>query len=151
MARRNLSRSQSGTRLAAGILLIPALALAPQAFALELVEVFTDPALFPVALGNSGVAVEVHDLSAQQKLLDELDQGLPGNNPALAKDMAASRLGTAGFRQRLADATTAALLASRYGIAKIPAIVFDRGAAVAYGLTDVGQAIQLYQRWKQMQ
>jgi len=150
MAKRILSRSHSWARLAAGILLIPALALAPQAFALESVEVFTDPALFPVALGNSGVAVEVHDLSAQQKLLDELGQGLPGN-PSLAKDMAASRLGTAGFRQRLADTTAATLLASRYGIAKIPAIVFDRGAAVAYGLTDVGQAIQLYQRWKQMQ
>ena len=150
MVRNCLFRSHSWARLAAGILLIPALTLAPQAFALESVEVFTDPALFPVALGNSGVAVEVHDLSAQQKLLDELGQGLPGN-PSLAKDMAASRLETAGFRQRLADTTTAALLASRYGITKIPAIVFDRGAAVAYGLTDVNQAVQVYQHWKEAQ
>jgi integrating conjugative element protein (TIGR03757 family) len=121
---------------------------APQACALESVEVFTDAALFALTTANPGVRVEVHDLSTQQKLLDELGQGLPGN-PSLVKDMAASRLGTAGFRQRLADATAGAMLANRYGIAKIPAIVFDRGAAVAYGLTDVNQAIQLYQRWKE--
>ncbi len=149
MARRSLSRNPSWAELAAGLLLILALALAPQAFALESVEVFTDPALFPVTLGNAGVAVAVHDLSAQQKLLDELGQGLPGSNLALAKEMAANRLDAPGFRQRLADASAGAMLASRYGIAKLPAIVFDRGAAVAYGLTDVSQAIQLYLHWKE--
>jgi len=91
--------------------------------------------------------VEIHDLSAQQSLLDELGQNLP-NNPALAQDMAAGRLDTPGFRQRLAEATAWAVLASRYGITKLPAIVFDHGAAVAYGLADVDQAIQLYRRWK---
>ena len=122
---------------------------APQAFALESVEVFTDAALFPVIPSNPGILVEIHDLSAQQRLLDELGQGLPGNNPALAKEMAAVRLDAPGFRQRLAEATTGAMLANRYGIVKLPAIVFDHGAAVAYGLTDVNQAIQLYQRWKE--
>jgi integrating conjugative element protein (TIGR03757 family) len=91
--------------------------------------------------------VEIHDLSAQQRLLDELGQGLPGN-PALAKDMVAGRLDTPGFRQRLAEATAGALLASRYGITKLPAIVFDHGTAVAYGLADVDQAVQRYRRWK---
>ena len=120
----------------------------PQAFALESVEVFTDAALFPVTPANPGIPVEIHDLSGQQRILDELGQGLPGTNPALAKEMAAGRLDAPGFRQRLADATAGAMLANRYGIVKLPAIVFDHGAAVAYGLTDVGQAVQLYQRWK---
>jgi integrating conjugative element protein (TIGR03757 family) len=123
---------------------------APQAFALESVEVFTDAALFPITSANLAIPVEIHDLSTQQKLLDELGQGLPNNNPALAKGMAASRLDRSNVRQRLADATAGAMLANRYGIAKIPAILFDRGAAVAYGLTDVNQAIQLYQRWKEI-
>ncbi len=121
----------------------------PQAFALESVEVFTNVALFPVIPADPGVRVEIHDLSAQQRLLDELGQGLPGNNPALAKEMAAGRLDAPGFRQRLADATAGAMLANRYGIVKLPATVFDHGTAVAYGLTDVNQAIQLYQCWKE--
>lgn len=139
-----LTQSRSITRVVGGFLSFLLALPIPQAFALESVEVFTDPALFPVTLGNAGAAVEVHELSAQQKLLDELGQGLPGN-PSLTKEMAMGRLNTTNLRQRLADTTTATLLASRYGIAKIPAIVFDHGAAVVYGLTDVSQAVQVYQ------
>ena len=124
--------------------------LATQSFALESVEVFTDTVLFPVTNANIGLPVEIHDLSAQQRLLDEIGFGLPAD-PALAKDMAAGRLDTPGFRQRLAEAATGAALANRYGIAKLPAIVFDRGGAVAYGLSDVNQAVQLYQHWKDTQ
>ena len=131
--------------LAAGLTLV---LLAAQAFALESVEVFTDTALFPVTNANIGLPVEIHDLSAQQRLLDGIGLGLPAD-PALAKDMAAGRLDTPGFRQRLAEAATGAALANRYGIAKLPAIVFDRGAAVAYGLADVNQAVQLYRYWKE--
>ncbi len=144
-----LTQGRSMARVVGGFLSFLLALSVPQAFALESVEVFTDSVPFPVTTANPGVTVEVHDLSAQQKFLDELGQGLPGNNPALAKEMAVGRLDAPGFRQRLADATAGAMLANRYGIAKIPAIVFDRGAAVAYGLTDVNQAIQLYQRWKE--
>ena len=130
---------------------MPAL-FAPPCIALESVEVFTDSVRFPVTNGNistatTGTKVEIHDLSARQRLLDEISQGLP-SDPALAKELAMARLDAGGFRQRLAAAEADAALAVRYGIAKLPAIVFDRGAAVAYGLADVGQAVELYRRWQ---
>ena len=125
---------------------------APPCMALESVDVFTDSTVFPVAAGNIstasiGTTVEIHDLSARQRLLDEISQGLP-SDPALAKALATARLGNGGFRQRLVAAEADAALAARYGIVKLPAIVFDRGAAVAYGLADVGQAVELYRRWR---
>jgi len=126
--------------------------LAPPSIALESVEVFTDPAMFPVVTGNitttgAGSQIIIHDLSARKRLLDEISQGLP-SDPAHAKDMAMARLNAGGFRQRLVAAEVDAALTAQYGIVKLPAIVFDRGAAVAYGLTDVGQAIELYRRWQ---
>ena len=130
---------------------MPAL-FAPPCIALESVEVFTDSVRFPVMAGNistanTGVKVEIHDLSARQRLLDEISQGLP-SDPALARELAMARLDAGGFRQRLAAAEEDAALAIRYGISKLPAIVFDRGSAVAYGLADVGQAVELYRRWQ---
>ena len=124
----------------------------PQCIALESVEVFTDTAMFPVTTGNIkttgiGSQITIHDLSARKRLLDEISQGLP-SDPAQAKDIALARLNAGDFRQRLVAAEVDAALATQYGIVKLPAIVFDRGAAVAYGLTDVGQAIELYRRWQ---
>ena len=125
---------------------------APPCMALESVDVFTDSTVFPVTAGNvstanTGIQVEIHDLSAKQRLLDEISQGLP-SDPALAKDLATARLGNGGFRQRLVAAEADAALAVSYGIVKLPAIVFGRGAAVAYGLSDVGQAVEWYRRWQ---
>ena len=126
--------------------------LAQPSIALESVEVFTDPAMFPVVTGNitttgAGSQIIIHDLSARKRLLDEISQGLP-SDPAQAKTLAMARLNAGDFRQRLVAAEVDAALATQYGIVKLPAIVFDRGAAVAYGLTDVGQAFELYRRWQ---
>ena len=125
---------------------------ASQCIALESVDDFTDSTVFPVMAGNispanTGIQVEIHDLSAKQRLLDEISQGLP-SDPALAKELATARLDAGDFRQRLVAAEADAALAVRYGISKLPAIVFDRGAAVAYGLTDVAQVVELYRHWQ---
>lgn len=143
-----LSHARSLALAAFGIL---SAALAPPCMALESVDVFTDSTVFPVMAGNvstanTGIHLEIHDLSARQRLLGEISQGLP-SDPALAQDLAAARLDAGDFRQRLAAAEADAALAVRYGISKLPAIVFDRGAAVAYGLADVGQAVERYRRW----
>jgi len=121
----------------------------PAVQALESVEVFTDPALFPVTNADIGLSVEVHDLSVMNRLMAAMGQGLPGNDPAQAKTIATARLARPDIRQEITLGLAAAARASQYGISNIPAIVFDHGAAVAYGLTDVSQAVRLYQRWKE--
>lgn len=123
----------------------------PAVQALESVEVFTDPALFPVTNANIGLPVEIHDLSTMNRFLEAMGQGLPGNDPAQAKVVATARLAQPEIRQCLASGLAASARASQYGISKIPAIVFDHGAAVVYGLADVGQAVQLYRQWREGQ
>ena len=107
------------------------------------IDVFTDSTAYRL-VNAEGAAV--YDLSAPQRLLDGISQGLP-KNPETAKAIATGRF-NAG-RPSLAAAFGGHALAMRYGIAKIPAIVFNHGEAVAYGLTDVAQAASLYRQWRQ--
>lgn len=136
-------------RAAATLALAAALAMAAcvlstrAARAGEVVEVFTDPALFRLAHAEGAA---VYDLSAPRQLMGWLGQGLP-RDPGQAKAVAAGRLGE--HRQRLAAAFGGLALAAQYGIAKIPAVVFNHGEAVAYGITDVAEAAALHRRWKE--
>lgn len=133
-----MSRCRSNIRAAACLAAALAQARADEAP----VEVFTDSTLF--RLPHAGGAA-VYDLSAPRRLADALGQGLP-QNPAEAQAAAAARFEAA--KQRLAAAYRGHALAAHYGIAKIPAVVFNRGEAVAYGLADPAEAAALYRRWK---
>jgi integrating conjugative element protein (TIGR03757 family) len=74
-----------------------------------------------------------------------LGQGLP-RDPTVAEVLARARI--AGAAESLRAAYAGPAQALRYRLAKIPAVVFDRGAAVVYGVPDVAEATRLYQRWK---
>jgi integrating conjugative element protein (TIGR03757 family) len=106
------------------------------------IEVFTDATHFPVT--RAGPAT-VHDLSAPRRLEAALGQGLP-RDPTVAEVLARARI--AGAAESLRAAYAGPAQALRYRLAKIPAVVFDRGAAVVYGVPDVAEATRLYQRWK---
>jgi integrating conjugative element protein (TIGR03757 family) len=124
--------------LAASLVLMTAQASEP-----PVVEVFTDTTRFPLT-GTEDVTV--HDLSAPARLPRLLSQGLP-RDPRAAEAIARARLQGAGPELREAYAGWAQ--AHAYGITRIPATVFDRGAAVVYGVTDVGEARALYRRWRE--
>ena len=130
-------------RPAAALLLMLTGLTTAQAADSAAIEVFTDSTLYPMANAQGAT---VYDLSAPKRLLDAMSLGLPQNHEQ-AKSIAAERF-NAG-RPSLAAAFGGHALAMRYGIAKIPAIVFNHGEAVAYGLTDVAQAARLYRQWRQ--
>ena len=53
-----------------------------------------------------------------------------------------------GSRLDLARQSAAGLInAAEYGVDRYPAIVFD-GNAVVYGVTDIGEALRHYRKWK---
>jgi integrating conjugative element protein (TIGR03757 family) len=106
------------------------------------VEVFTDAGRFQLA-NAQGAAV--YDLSAPKRLADALSRGLPAN-PQQAQAVATERF--AAQKQAFVDAYAGHVVAMRYGIIKIPAVVFNRGEAVVYGLPDVAEAAAIYRRWK---
>lgn len=120
-----------------------ATALGAEAPGPSAIEIFTDSTAFrPVGAGR----FPVYDLSAPRRWEAGLGRGLPAS-PAAAAALAKSRIAASQDALRAAFAGQAK--AADYGITKVPAVVFDRGAAVVYGSTDVGAALALYRRWRE--
>jgi integrating conjugative element protein (TIGR03757 family) len=129
---------------------IPCLLLAEVAVAttagadvIPAIEVFTDAIRFPITHAGSA---RVYDLAEPRRLAADLGRGLP-KDPAAAAAVARARLAGAAGSLRAAYAGPAKAL--QYRLAKIPAVVFDQGAAVVYGVTDVAEAVRFYQRWRE--
>lgn len=120
-----------------------ATALGAEAPSPSAIELFTDSTAFrPVG----AAPFQVFDLSAPRRMEAELGRGLPAS-PQAAAALAKSRI--AASRTALRAAFAGRAKAAEYGIAKVPAIVFDRGAAVVYGTADAGAALALYRRWRE--
>jgi integrating conjugative element protein (TIGR03757 family) len=85
-----------------------------------------------------------YDLDAPAALEAELGADLP-DDPERAAAMATRRLqrGGAALIERVRQAWQGVVQAKRYGLDRIPAIVFDRNAAV-YGVTDAEEALGVY-------
>ena len=106
------------------------------------VEVFTDGD-HPVRHSEAVPGVVIYRLDALSRILKAVSEGLPKDEQEAAS-VAAERLSRLD-RDRLENAARALALARfRYGLERIPAVVFD-GRAVIYGVTDLALARQLYE------
>jgi integrating conjugative element protein (TIGR03757 family) len=110
------------------------------------IEVFTT-ARHPIVPAHRA-GVEVYHLDAPAAIEAELSATLPPDPDGASQFASAWILGA--WRE-LAEALTRAyrglLKARQYGLARLPAIVFD-GRAVVYGITDLDQALGDYRRWR---
>lgn len=99
----------------------------------------------------TSVPVQIHDLDAPARLEEKLSAGLP-SDPKQAKTKALKHLEALGA-DRLAEMVNRAYegttQAINYELVKIPAVVFDNGISVIYGITDIDDAITRYQAWRQ--
>lgn len=94
------------------------------------------------------IDLQVYRLDGIQHLEQTLSESLP-NNAAAAKRIVLQRI------QQLDKQSTAQLQQAavglaklvQYGIDRVPVIVFN-GEAVVYGITDPGEALQQYRRWR---
>ncbi|MEQ1636823.1 MAG: TIGR03757 family integrating conjugative element protein [Methylococcales bacterium] len=105
------------------------------------------------ALQNQGVSVGWFNLDLPAQVSRELSQGLPAN-PGQAKKIVQERLhsqGSAALSQRYQTAYQALIKSISYGLDRYPAIVFNKGQAVVYGVTDIKAALQAYQNWSASQ
>ena len=111
------------------------------------IEVFTTVAV-PVETSAAGLrlAITVYDLDAPARLKASLSAGLPAEEQA-AMPLARARVAVLD-QETLKDAYTGLMQALRYEIDRNPAIVFDAGAAVVYGVADLEQAILHYRAWR---
>ena len=115
------------------------------------IEVFTNEH-YPVAgaesLRGRGIAVELYDLDAPKRWAAKMSQGLPGRREQ-AKAIVDSRFAQIGLEQvkeNLKAAYQGLVKASGYGLQRYPAIVFDHGKSVVYGVQDLSRALSIYQQ-----
>lgn len=118
------------------------------------IDVFTDAA-HPIenvaavkqALGGKATVRTFH-IDAQARLNETLSKDLPADRDK-AKAIALERiqaLDHTRLGQELAESFDALMLAQRYGIDRYPAIVFDGGKRVVYGVVDLREALRLYRQ-----
>lgn len=87
----------------------------------------------------------LYRVDSLEELEQLLNENLP-NDPERAQAMALQRLQAGGARIRqLAQKGAEALeLTLRYGIDRYPAMVFNGGESVIYGITNVEEAVAIY-------
>lgn len=118
------------------------------------IDVFTDAA-HPIenvaavkqALGEKATVRTFH-IDAQARLNETLSKNLPADRDK-AKAIALERiqaLNHTRLRQALTESFDGLMLAQRYGIDRYPAIVFDGGKRVVYGVVDLREALRLYRQ-----
>jgi len=117
------------------------------------IKIFTDKN-FPItgieALRESGVQITVYDLGAPKRVARALGAGLPGNPEQAQTAMRAkvNAMGMDEIKRRFKSAYAGLVQALNYRIERYPAVVFDRGDAVIYGVTDLSEALRQYRDWR---
>jgi integrating conjugative element protein (TIGR03757 family) len=92
--------------------------------------------------------IEVYEIDGIADFEAELSDGLPADPKTAQRLMRKCLEQIDGSRVDAARQSAAGLInAAEYGVDRYPAIVFD-GDAVVYGVTDIGEALQHYRRWK---
>lgn len=111
------------------------------------VEAFHDQTtrLLNVQMAERIANVTVYDLSAPERFEKALSEGL-SSDPAEAERQAKERIVKRGhvIQQELMQAYEGSLKAMQYNVEKVPAVVFNAGQYIIYGVSDIDKAIKLY-------
>ncbi len=93
--------------------------------------------------------INLYNMNAPERIEHELGHGLPPD-PEKSKRILMKRMQTIGIeqlKQRFVAAYQGVIKAQEYGIDLYPAIVFDDGASVVYGVVDLQEALNRYRDW----
>ena len=117
------------------------------------IEVITSDA-YPVSsiqmLEQQGISVKLYNLDDGKRLISTLGNGLPADQDA-AKQVLEQRFkqrGNAAVKGQFMQAFEAVTVSSQYGLTRYPAVVFEHGQSVVYGVTDLSRALTLYRKWQ---
>ncbi|PUA30392.1 MAG: integrating conjugative element protein [Cellvibrio sp. 79] len=115
------------------------------------IEVFTDT---PTALGNvSGIEVIHYDLSIPERIKEKYLPALPGDIDRAKKIMKTYLASVQGmeFQKAIREAYRGHEKMVQYQLEKIPAVVFNQGQYVVYGITDIQRALALYKSHRNLE
>jgi integrating conjugative element protein (TIGR03757 family) len=120
------------------------------------IEVITSDE-FPVTgiedLKKQGIEAKVLNFNDSKRMIAKLESDLPNNEAAAKKAMQQrlNKMGEEALNNLFSHAFQAVIVGTEHGITRYPAVVFDRGQSVIYGVTDMTQALALYHQWKARQ
>jgi integrating conjugative element protein (TIGR03757 family) len=101
-------------------------------------------------LAGQGIEVKTYNLDDGKRWTTKLATGLPPNQEQAKAEIERrfNQQGTAAVQNQIMQAFQARIAGMQYGLSRYPAIVFDRGRAVVYGVTDLNRAFELYREWR---
>ena len=120
------------------------------------IEVITSDA-YPVSgiksVQRHGYLVNVYNLDDGKRLVAEIGKHLPKNQDAAKKALEKrfKKMGDAAIKQQFMQAYHGVILSTQYGLTRYPAVVFEQGQSVIYGVTNLDQAVNLYRLWQRQQ
>jgi len=120
------------------------------------IEIITSDA-YPItafdALKQQGFNVKVYNLDDGKRLVKRLAGTLPPNQAAAKQQLenTLKQMGPHAVQQAFMQAFNAQQVAVNYGLDRYPAVVFNHGQAVVYGVTNLADALQHYHAWQEQQ
>lgn len=119
---------------------------------ISFIEVITSDA-YPVSglnlIKKQGIPVKLYNLDDGKRMVSQLEANLPKVEQAAKKAMALriKKMGDHVLNKKFADAFQAIIIGTQYGLTRHPAVVFNHGQAVVYGINDLTRALTLYRHW----
>lgn len=101
-------------------------------------------------LAGQGIEVKTYNLDDGKRLTATLANGLPPDQEQAkaALERRFKEQGMEAVQKHFTQAFQGQILGVQYGISRYPAIVFDQGRAVVYGVTDLNRAVAIYRDWR---
>ncbi|WP_404360463.1 TIGR03757 family integrating conjugative element protein [Methylotuvimicrobium sp. KM1] len=102
------------------------------------------------ALAGQGIEVKIYNLDDAERLTANLAIGLPPDQEQAkaALERRFKEQGMEAVQKHFMQAFQGRIVGVQYGISRYPAIVFDHGRAVVYGVTDLNRAVAIYREWR---
>jgi len=102
------------------------------------------------SLIQQGYEVRRYNLDAPQTVLARIGQHLPATQDAAKRALEAQlrQRGPHSLHQQLLTVYQGLSLATQYRLDRYPAVVFEQGRAVVFGVTDLNQALLRYRQWQ---
>ncbi len=102
------------------------------------------------ALAGQGIEIKTYNLDDAERLTANLAIGLPLNQEQAkaALERRFKEQGMEAVQEQFTQAFQGRIVGVQYEIDRYPAIVFDHGKAVVYGVTDLNRAVAIYRDWR---
>lgn len=129
-------------------------ALAAEPLFIEVITSDSYPITGIDALLKQGIEIRHYNLDDGKRMVSEqLEANLPKGQKAAEAEMQRriKKIGQPALSKMFNDAFQAVIIGTGYGLTRQPAVVFDHGKSVVYGVTDLSRALLLYRQWENLQ